>query len=310
MRAVARASLKTRAMTLRTVARALLVLSSLSSLSSLVAFGCVAASGGAGDGSALKGVDETQEGYGAETASGPVAVGSKLTTTANLNLRASPSTSASILDVVAKGETVTAVAADPASGFYEVSHAGTTGFMYGAYLVKVAPPSPSPGGGGGGPSSSHWSCTGTYGTSQPTDGRYDLTAFGCWTDASGGKHGDSGDNCIPGCFAKAKSAGLCSSGDSGKSCEERVSWYVADAARFGCLQRVKIVNPANGRAVVAVALDYGPACWVEAKVSKPGLDASGRVNRYLFGADQGITDRANVVVSLVASTTPLGPTTP
>ena len=140
-----------------------------------------------------------------------------------------------------------------------------------------------------------WSCTGSYqGTTQPADGKYDLTAFGCWVDASGVKHGDSGDNCIPGCLAKAKSAGLCSTSDAGKACEERVSWYVADAGRFGCLQRVKIVNPSNGRAVVAVALDYGPACWVEAKVHKAALDASGHIaNRYLFGADQGVTDKAN-----------------
>jgi hypothetical protein len=268
-------------------------------------FGCVAASGAEADRGALTGVDETQEGYGAESASGPVAIGTKFTTTADLNLRRSASTSASILDVVAKGQTVTAVAESPSNGFYKVSHGSDVGWMYGAYLNKV-----SSGGGGGGGTSSTWSCTGSYGTKQPSDGRYDLTAFGCWTDASGVKHGDSGDNCLPGCFSQAKSAGLCSSSDTGKACEERVSWYVADAGRFGCLQRVKIVNPANGRAVVAVALDYGPACWVEAKVSKPALDASGRVNRYLFGADQGITDKANVVVTLVSSSTPLGPSTP
>ena len=286
----------------RVVAPLVLALASLG-------LGCVAATGGDGDHAALHGVDETQEGYGAESASGPVTVGTKFTTTADLNLRKSASTSGTILDVVAKGSTVTAVASSPTNGFYQVSHEGTVGFMYGAYLNKVA----SSGGGGssgGGSTSSAWSCTGSYGTTQPSDGKYDLTAFGCWTDASGAKHGDSGDNCIPGCLAKAKSDGLCASGDTGKACEERVSWYVADAGRFGCLQRVKIVNPSNGRAVVAVALDYGPACWVEAKVSKPGLDASGRVNRYLFGADQGITDKANVVVTLVSSSMPLGPSTP
>ena len=293
------------------VAPILLALSSTLAFGAFGAFGCVAASGGVADDGVLKGVDETQEGYGAESASGPVAVGTKFTTTANLNLRASASTSASIVDVIAKGQTVVAVTGEPSAGFYKVSHGSEVGWMYGAYLVKAATPGGGGGGvSGGGPTSDHWSCTGTFGTSQPSDGRYDLTAFGCWTDSSGATHGDSGDNCIPGCLAKAKSAGVCAAGDTGKACEEHVSWYVADAARFGCLQRVKITNPANGRADVAIALDYGPACWVEAKVGKPGLDASGRVNRYLFGADQGITDRANVTVSLVADGTPLGPTTP
>ena len=128
--------------------------------------------------------------------------------------------------------------------------------------------------------STSWSCPGSYGTTKASNGDYYITAFGCWKDAAGVSHGDSGDNCIPSCLAQAKSAGLCMPGDTGKQCEERVTWYTADAARFGCLARVKVTNPANGKSVVAVALDFGPACGsVESRVQKAVLDASGRVDR-------------------------------
>jgi uncharacterized protein YraI len=253
------------------------------------------------------GVDEDAEGFAAESVSGAVAVGTEFKTTADLNLRASASTSATILDVASKGSLVTAVSSYANNGFYQVSFAGQTGWMYGAYLTVYSTPS-SGSASSGGSTSSNWSCSGSYGTTKMADGSYDLTEFGCWVDSSGVAHGDPGDNCIPGCLAKAKSIGLCASGDSGRACEERVNWYVADAGRFGCGTRVKITNPSNGRSVVAAVLDYGPACWVEAKVSHAALDASGRVNRYLFGADQGITDRAKVIVTEASGSTPLGPT--
>lgn len=150
-------------------------------------------------------------------------------------------------------------------------------------------------------------CPGTYGTTKSTRGDYYLTAFGCWVDANGVKHGDSGDNCIPSCLAQARAQGLCLPGDTGKACEERVNWFTADGARFGCLARLRITNPANGKSVVAVALDYGPACWVEKNVNFPILDASGRVNRHLFGSDLGAVDRGLVHVVEVDKTTPLGP---
>jgi hypothetical protein len=154
-----------------------------------------------------------------------------------------------------------------------------------------------------------WSCTGSYGTTKASDGDYYLTAFGCWKDAQGVSHGDGQDNCIPSCLAQARSSGLCMPGDTGKQCEERVTWYTADAARFGCLARLKVTNPANGKLVIAVALDFGPSCSaVEAKVKKAVLDASGRVDRQLFGSDQGVLDRSLVHVTEVPASTPLGPT--
>jgi hypothetical protein len=154
-----------------------------------------------------------------------------------------------------------------------------------------------------------WTCTGSYGTKKASSGDYYVTAFGCWKDAAGVSHGDAADNCVPTCLAQAKSAGLCLPGDTGKECEERVTWFTADAARFGCLARLKVTNPANGKSVIAVALDFGPSCTsVEAKVQKEVLDASGRVDRALFGSDQGVLDRSLVHVTEVAASTPLGPT--
>jgi hypothetical protein len=121
-------------------------------------------------------------------------------------------------------------------------------------------------------------------------------------------HTDPVDNCIPSCLSKAKAAGLCLSTDTGPDCEERVTWYTADGARFGCLARLKVTNPANGKSVIAVALDYGPGCSGERSVNFPVLDSSGRIDRYLFGSDQGASDRALVHVIQVDEATPLGPT--
>ncbi len=56
-----------------------------------------------------------------------------------------------------------------------------------------------------------------------------------------------------------------------------------------------------------MALDYGPSCAVESSVSKAVLDASGRVDRYLYGSDQGAVDRSLVHVVEVDNGTPLGP---
>jgi hypothetical protein len=156
-------------------------------------------------------------------------------------------------------------------------------------------------------STSTQSCTASWGTTKSTSGDYFVTAFGCWVDSGGVVHTDSGDNCIPTCLSQARSSGLCQASDTGPQCEERVTWYTADAARFGCLARLRITNPVNGKSVIAVALDYGPSCTVENGVSFPVLDASGRVDRLLFGSDQGSTDRSLVHVVEVDSSTPLGP---
>jgi hypothetical protein len=155
--------------------------------------------------------------------------------------------------------------------------------------------------------SDNFSCTGAYGTERALDGDYYISAFGCWLDANGLEHTDPSDNCIPSCLAQAKREGLCDAADTGKQCEERVNWFTADGARFGCLAHLRVTNPRNGKSLIAVALDFGPGCPGERRVSKAVLDASGRVDRYLFGSDQGAADRSLVHVVEVDSAMPLGP---
>ena len=154
----------------------------------------------------------------------------------------------------------------------------------------------------------NWSCSGTYSKTKSSSGDYYSSVFGCWLDSNGTAHGDPGDNCIPACIAEAKAAGLCKSSWSGKTCEEQTGWYLADSGRFGCLARVRITNPANGKAVIAVALDAGPACWVESKVGRGVADLSAPVALHLFGTSSvGATDKQKVHIVEVDASTPLGP---
>jgi hypothetical protein len=69
--------------------------------------------------------------------SGPVAAGSKLTSTANVNLRTGASTNYQILHVVPLGSQVTVVESTPNNGFYKISHNGTVGWSYGQYYKTV-----------------------------------------------------------------------------------------------------------------------------------------------------------------------------
>lgn len=156
-------------------------------------------------------------------------------------------------------------------------------------------------------SADNFSCTGSYGTVPVDDGNYYISSFGCYIDSSGNVQTDPDDNCIPSCLSQALSAGLCPAGSTGPQCEESVNWYTADGARFGCLARLRVTNPANGKTVIAVALDYGPGCPGENKVSHAVLDSSGRIDDYLFGSAQGASDMSLVHVVQVDDSTPLGP---
>lgn len=71
---------------------------------------------------------------------GALAVGSKLVATTNVNLRASASTSATILDVVVSGDEVTVKAANPQNGFYKVEYKGVTGWSSGKYYKQAPTP--------------------------------------------------------------------------------------------------------------------------------------------------------------------------
>jgi hypothetical protein len=229
-----------------------------------------------------------------------------------LRQRSGPSTSYSVLQVIDEGEELTILARS--GSWYKATFDGHTGWSHGKYLCAtstvspvdpgVPDPTPSP----GSPSSATWSCNGSYGKLKAQSGDYFVTSFGCWVDSSGNAHGDSGDNCLPACLSQARAAGLCKSSWSGKTCEQQLNWYTADSGRFGCLQRLRITNPSNGKQVIAITLDAGPACWVEAKVSKEILDVSGAVATYLFGTTAiGPTERKLVHVVEVGSSVPLGP---
>lgn len=83
--------------------------------------------------------------------SGSIEIGSTLIATANVNLRASASTSGTILDVVPNGTAVIVKSAAPKNGFYNIELDGTTGWSSGKYykLGEVAPspstdPQPAP----------------------------------------------------------------------------------------------------------------------------------------------------------------------
>jgi len=108
--------------------------------------GCSSAGGAHGD--EIVGADEGTASGGLTTG---VPVGSTLRATSSLNLRSGASTSASILHVIPNGaDVVTVNTANPSNGFYNVKHAGTVGWAYGAYLKLVTSGGGGGGGGGGG----------------------------------------------------------------------------------------------------------------------------------------------------------------
>ncbi len=67
-------------------------------------------------------------------------------TSANLNLRKSASTSASILLVIPSGSTVTLISTTQSSGFYNISYNGVTGWGYASYLDPITSSGGSSGG--------------------------------------------------------------------------------------------------------------------------------------------------------------------
>jgi uncharacterized protein YraI len=77
---------------------------------------------------------------------GSIPAGSSLEATADVNLRAGPATSYSILEVVATGSVVTVVEPNPENDFYRIDHNGTVGWSSGKYYKAAS------GDGGGGSS--------------------------------------------------------------------------------------------------------------------------------------------------------------
>lgn len=75
--------------------------------------------------------------------SGSVPMGSELVTTANVNLRASPSTSARVLRTLPKGTRVAVLQSAPEGRFHRVRAGADEGWVHGAYLAPVAPETPA-----------------------------------------------------------------------------------------------------------------------------------------------------------------------
>ena len=69
---------------------------------------------------------------------------------------------------------------------------------------------------------------------------------------------------------------------------------------------IRIINPANGRKVIAVVLDGGPACSAEQKIQKAMLDTSAPVFNYLFDSGKTWTTKSSVHVIEVDNSTALG----
>lgn len=68
-------------------------------------------------------------------------------TASTLNLRATGSTSAAILDTLADGERVTCAATSGETGWVKVTNSGgTTGWVYGRYVIREASSTPAPAG--------------------------------------------------------------------------------------------------------------------------------------------------------------------
>jgi hypothetical protein len=126
-------------------------------------------------------------------------------------------------------------------------------------------------------------CHGVASSSQPSSGAYYLTSFG-----------------------------FSPSDDGEMSCGEYTkngSWYyAASRQRFGCGAHIQI--EANGKCVVAETDDYGPDECVEAAAGRPIIDASPLVSEALFGTKSaGYSDRYPIHVTVVPTSTPLGPCT-
>ncbi len=83
----------------------------------------------------LVGADETV--VAAQSITASIAVGTTLRTTDPLNLRTGAGTGYVIHHVIAAGASVTVVSSAPNNGFYNVRHAGTTGWCHGAYLERA-----------------------------------------------------------------------------------------------------------------------------------------------------------------------------
>lgn len=89
------------------------------------------------------------------------------------------------------------------------------------------------------------------------------------------------------------------------------SWYyAANAQRFRCGQRVRLVDEARASCVVVEVADVGPNACVEEAGSMPIWDVSPLAAQTLFGVSSvGWSEHRAVLGAPVGSTNPLGPCT-
>jgi len=121
-------------------------------------------------------------------------------------------------------------------------------------------------------------CKGKASSEIPSDGRYVITTFG-----------GPGDHQSMSCGGFA----------------DGTTWYAASRQRYGCGSKLKI--EANGKCVVAEALDYGPDVCVENAAHSPIIDVSPKISRALFDTSgAGWSDHLFVTVTEVPEATPVG----
>jgi hypothetical protein len=85
-------------------------------------------------------------------------------------------------------------------------------------------------------------------------------------------------------------------------------FYAANAHRFGCGPRFRLVNGARTRCVIVQVADLGPHICVEAAGGRPAWDVSPLVSRHLYGVrSSGWSEHREVFGAPVAPGNPLGP---
>lgn len=118
----------------------------------------------------------------------------------------------------------------------------------------------------------------------PSDGRYRITTFGGSSEPQGLSCGGSTTG---------------------------YTYYAASRQRYGCGAKLRI--EADGKCIVAEALDYGPDVCVEKAAGMPILDVAPAIARHLFGSrnsELGYSDKVNATITEVAASTPVGPCDP
>lgn len=131
----------------------------------------------------------------------------------------------------------------------------------------------------------------------PADGSYISTGFGCYT----GEDPDHIDT--PGCEAYCENPpGECD-GLNKHDCMYKLKWFAANMDQYGCGTKLKVTNPANGKAAVVIVYDKGPNCSEVLKFGGLILDLSYPATSYL-----GVGNYEKVHAEIVDSSTKLGPT--